>query len=357
MRILWFNWRDIKHPDAGGAEVLTHEIMKRFVQRGYEMTLFCPRVEGRSTQEEIDGVNIVRDGGKYTTYSRGRSFFKRHREGYDLVIDEVNPRPFLNPKILDGKPVLVLFHQLIREEWFYELPFPFNYFCYFYENRWLLPYRKTPTLTVSQSSKSDLEAIGFSNVKVIPMGISVKPLSKVGQKEDVPTIVFIGRLKKHKLPNHAITAFQIIKRSIPSAKMWVIGDGYMLNQLKEMNSEDITFFGHVDNRQKCNLLSRAHLVLVPSMREGWGLIVTESNAMGTPVVAYDVNGLRDSVHEGKNGILVNDNTPQSLASCASGMLNDTETLQELSANALEYSRQFNWDKTANYFSTQIDNVL
>ena len=357
MRILWFNWRDIKHPDAGGAEVLTHEIMKRLVQRGYEMTLFCPRVEGRSTQEAIDGVKIVRDGGKYTTYSRGRSFFKRHRDEYDLVIDEVNPRPFLNPKILDGKPVLVLFHQLIREEWFYELPFPFNYFCYFYENRWLLPYRITPTLTVSQSSKSDLEAIGFSNVKVIPMGISVKPLSKVGQKEDAPTIVFIGRLKRHKLPNHAITAFQIIKRNIPSAKMWVIGDGYMLNQLKKMNSGDITFFGHVENRQKYNLLSRAHLVLVPSMREGWGLIVTESNAMGTPVVAYDVNGLRDSVHEGKNGMLVNDNTPQSLARCASGMLNDIEGLQELSANALEYSRQFNWDKTADYFSTQIDNVL
>jgi glycosyltransferase involved in cell wall biosynthesis len=357
MRILWFNWRDIRHPDAGGAEVLTHEIMKRFVQRGYEMTLFCPKVEGRPTEEEIDGVNIVREGGKYTTYSHGRSFFKRHVDRYDLVIDEVNPRPFLNPRILNGKPALVLFHQLIREEWFYELPFPFSYFCYFFENRWLLPYRQTPTLTVSQSSRNDLEAIGFKDVKVIPMGISVKPLNEVGKKEDAPTIAFIGRLKKHKLPNHAINAFKIIKKNIPTAKMWVIGDGYMLNGLKKMNCRDVIFFGHVENREKYDLLSRAHLVLIPSMREGWGLIVTEANAMGTPVVAYDVNGLRDSVRSGKNGMLVNDNTPESLARCASTMLTDTKVLQKFSVDALEYSRQFTWDRTVDYFSTQIDKMV
>lgn len=356
MRILWFNWRDIKHPDSGGAEVLTHEIMKRFVQRGYEMTLFCPRVEGRPNKEEIDGVNIFRDGGKLTTYNRGRSYFKRHGQKYDVVIDEVNPRPFLNPKILNGKPVIVLFHQLIREEWFYEVPFPINYFCYFYENQWLLPYRKSPTLTVSQSSKSDLEKIGFKNVSIIPMGISVEPLNEVGRKEEDPTIAFIGRLKKHKLPDHAISAFQMIKKEIPSAKMWIIGDGYMLNRLKKMNVKDVKFFGHVQNKEKYNLLSKAHLVLVPSMREGWGLIVTESNAMGTPIVAYNVNGLRDSVINGSNGILVNDNTPESLATAASGMLKDSNMLKKLSASALEYSKQFNWDKTVDFFSTQIDKI-
>ena len=71
MRILWLNWRDIKHPEAGGAEVLTHEVMRRLVRRGYEMTLFCPKVMGRPNDEEIDGINIVRGGGKYTTYGRG----------------------------------------------------------------------------------------------------------------------------------------------------------------------------------------------------------------------------------------------------------------------------------------------
>jgi glycosyltransferase involved in cell wall biosynthesis len=207
------------------------------------------------------------------------------------------------------------------------------------------------------SSKKDLESIGFKNVKVIPMGISIKSLDEIRQKEDNTTITFIGRLKRHKLPDHALKAFFIIKKEIPSAKMWVIGDGYMLNELKRLGNKCVTFFGHVSNDVKYDLLSRSHLVLVPSMREGWGLIVTESNAMGTPVVAYDVNGLRDSVIEGRNGILVKDKNPESLSNSALRILTDKTMLRRLSLNALEYSREFNWDKTAHYFSAQIDSIL
>ena len=356
MRILWFNWRDIKHPEAGGAEVLTHEVMRRLVQRGHTMTLFCPQVNGMPSEEQIDGINIVRKGGKYTVYSRGRSYFKKNKDRYDLIVDEVNPRPFLNPKILDGKPTLLLFHQMIREEWFYELRFPLNYFCSIYENRWLIPYKDTLTLTVSQSSKRDLEEIGFKNVKVIPMGLGREPLKEIGLKEKDPTVVFIGRLKRHKLPEHAIKAFHILKNEIPSAKMWVIGDGYMLNELEKANYKDIKFFGHVRNEVKYDLLSKAHVVLIPSVREGWGLIVTESNAMGTPVIAYNVNGLRDSVQDGQNGILVKDKNPESLARSALKLLSDKEELRLLSVNALEYSRQFNWDNTTDFICGQIEDM-
>jgi glycosyltransferase involved in cell wall biosynthesis len=131
----------------------------------------------------------------------------------------------------------------------------------------------------------------------------------------------------------------------------------MLNELKRLGNKCVTFFGHVSNDVKYDLLSRSHLVLVPSMREGWGLIVTESNAMGTPVVAYDVNGLRDSVIEGRNGILVKDKNPESLSNSALRILTDKTMLRRLSLNALEYSREFNWDKTAHYFSAQIDSIL
>ena len=357
MRILWFNWRDIKHPEAGGAEVLTHEVMRRLVQRGHEMTLFCPKVQGSQSEEVIDGVRLVRNGGKYTVYSKGRSYFRKYGEKYDFIIDEVNPRPFLNPKTLDGKPALLLFHQMIREEWQYEMPFPLSYFCKIYENRWLIPYRRTLTLTVSESSKSDLENIGFRNVKVIPMGISVKPLDQVVRKEENPTVTFIGRLKRHKLPDHAIKAFMIIKKKIPSARMWIIGDGYMLNELKILGAEDVTFFGRVNNDSKHDLLSRSHLVLMPSIREGWGLIVSESNAMGTPVIAYNVNGLRDSVIHGINGILVKSNTPECLAESALEVLADKNILENLSCRALEHSKQFDWDKTTDYILAQIENVI
>ena len=356
MRLLCLNWRDIKHPEAGGAEVLTHEVMKRLVAYGHEATLFCPTVQGRSSQEVIEGVKIVRRGGKYTVYNQGRKFFKKNKDKYDLVIDEVNPRPFLNPKILGGTPSVLLFHQFIRQEWFHEMPFPLSYLFYFYENRWLLPYRNSLTLTVSQSSKNDLEAIGFNNVKVIPMGINVKPLNEPRKKNDVPTIVFIGRLKRHKLPDHAVIAFSIIRKQLPNAQMWIIGDGYMTKDLKKMDVENISFFGRVNDESKYDLLSKAHLVLVPSIREGWGLVVTESNAMGTPVVAYNVNGLRDSVIEGKNGMMVRHNTPESMADSALRILRDPQKLHQLSTSALDYSREFSWDKTADYFQRLIQTI-
>ena len=189
------------------------------------------------------------------------------------------------------------------------------------------------------------------------MGISVKSLNEVRTKEENTTITFIGRLKRHKLPDHAIKAFLTIKKEIPSAKMWVIGDEYMLNELKNLGNNNVTFFGHVSNDVKYDLLSRSHLVLVPSIREGWGLIVNESNAMGTAVVAYDVNGLRDSVIDGRNGLLIKEKNPESLAKAALRILTDNAKLTRISINALEYSREFSWDKTADYFSAKIDDIL
>jgi glycosyltransferase involved in cell wall biosynthesis len=129
----------------------------------------------------------------------------------------------------------------------------------------------------------------------------------------------------------------------------------MLEKLRKSNTEDITFYGHVSNQVKYQMLSKAHLALVPAVREGWGLVVAESNAMGTPVIAYNVPGLRDSVKHGETGILVKNNSPKDLADAALYLLKDSTLLAKYSANALEYSRQFNWDNTAEVFDRIIKN--
>ena len=196
----------MKHPEAGGAEVLTHEVMRRLVQKGYDMTLFCPQYRNALKNEEVDGVKIVRSGGRYSVYHKAKEFYKNYCERYDFIIDEINAKPFLNPTLVGNKPILALFHQLIHEEWFYETFFPLNYLCYYYlERRWLSAYKDIPTVTVSISSELDLKQYGFKRVFIVPMGISVKPLDDVGTKEPAPTILFIGRLKKHKLPDHGST--------------------------------------------------------------------------------------------------------------------------------------------------------
>jgi glycosyltransferase involved in cell wall biosynthesis len=351
IRILWFNWRDIKNPEAGGAEVLTHEIAKRLVSKGnYNITLFTAFFPGATPDENIDGVNIKREGGKYTVYRRARKFYARTKDDYDMIIDEINVKPFLTPKYVREKPILALIHQIAPEQFLMELPFPLSYLGYYYEKKWLLNYRDIQTITVSNSTKLELEKLGFNRITVIPQGLGVKPLSTSSKKETNPTIVFIGRLKKHKHPDHAIIAFSLVKKQLPGAKLWIIGDGYMRKELEEnFDTQSVNFYGYVDSQLKYELLRRAHVFVFPATREGWPLAVLESNAMGTPVVGYDVPGLRDSVLNGETGILVKENSPALLATCLVSLLRDQTLLTALTSNALSFSKQFNWDRSCDMF--------
>jgi glycosyltransferase involved in cell wall biosynthesis len=346
MRILWFNWRDILNPDAGGAEVYTHQVMKRLARRGHELALFTSRFKGCQLNENIDRVDIIREGNKYTVYNRAKKYLNIYKQGYDLIIDEINTRPFFVPRYAREKHVIALIHQLAREFWFYETRFPLNCIGYYYlEKKWLSNYKDVITVVPSHSTKTDLEELGFKTVFVVPNGLNITPLSNVKEKEDNPTVVFIGRLKRAKLPHHALQAFSIIKREIPDAKMWIIGDGYLREKLESLESKDVTFYGHVSNETKYDLLSRAHIILVPAVREGWGLVVTESNAMGTPAIGYNVHGLRDSIRHDETGITIMEKSPEGMAQQAISLLRDSERLSRYSRKALEYSKQFNWDKS------------
>lgn len=355
-RILWLNWKDIKNPDAGGAEVFTHEIGRRLVQTyGHEVTLFTSQFSSSRDSEDLDGVRILRRGGKYSVYKQAQKFFEANTNAFDLIIDEINTRPFLTPKyVKNNRPIVPLIHQFAREFWFYETPFPLNYLGYYYlENKWLSHYKNLHTLTVSNSTKKDLEKLGFRSITVIPEGLSVKPLDRLEKKEDHPTFVFVGRLKKAKLPDHALKAFSIIQKELKSAKLWVIGSGYMYKSLQKSATDGVIFHGHLSDVKKYSLIAKAHMVLVPAVREGWGLVVTESDAMGTPAIAYNVNGLRDCVIHQKTGILAKNNTPEDLANKAISLIHDKGRLEQLSLGAIEFSRQFNWDRSAKEFNDAV----
>jgi glycosyltransferase involved in cell wall biosynthesis len=248
---------------------------------------------------------------------------------------------------------------MVKEQWFYESHFPLNFIGYYFlERKWMSYYINIPTITVSDSSKKDLEDIGIKKIFLLKEGLNVAPLSELSEKEQSPTIIFLGRLMKYKLPEHALKAFCLIRQDIPNVKMWIIGDGYMRKRLeKKYKDKDIIFHGYVTNEVKYHLLSRAHLVLLPSVREGWGLVATESNAMGTPVVAYNVPGLKDSIIDDETGTITKENTPDCLASCAVALLKQPDLLTKYGLNALNYSKLFSWDNTADEFDRIIQSII
>jgi len=353
LKILWFNWRCRLNPEMGGAEVFTHENARRWVKAGHEVTLFTSEFPKCKREEVVDGVRVIRSGGKYSVYWRARKYYQKYfsKEGYAVIIDEINTRPFLTPKFVNnGEKIVALIHQLAREYWFYETPFPVSYIGYYFlEKRWLGNYVDVPTVTVSESTRQDLLGLGFKEVFVVPEGLNFTPLDEVSEKEGFPVIVYVGRLKRAKRPDHAVKALKIVRERIPRVELWVIGDGYFRKDLERMAFDGVRFFGSLLDAERRELVRRAWVLVNPSVREGFGLNVVEANALGTPCVAYDVAGLRDSVKNGETGLLAEPGCVEDLADKIVIVLKDSALREELSRNALEQSRKFDWNKSAKEF--------
>jgi len=311
MRLLIFNWKDLAHPAAGGAEVFTEEVARQLVVRGHDVTLFCAAVAGRAEHETVAGVRIIRRGSRFGVYRAARRFWRHHGEGqFDVVLDEVNTRPFMTPKYVKTAPVVALIHQVAREVWRYEMPLPVAIAGrYVLEPWWLRTYRDVPTLTDSPSSAESLAAYGLRNVSPIPMGGDGGEV-RTTAKDDRPTVVFLGRLVRSKRPDHAIAAFRVLRDRYPDAQMWLIGDGPMRARLERELPSGVELLGHASVEERTERLGRAHVLVATSVREGWGLNVSEAAASGTPTIGYRVPGLVDSVPA--SGGMVVDPDPQSL---------------------------------------------
>ncbi len=304
MRILVCNWRDITHPAHGGAEVYTHEVLTRWAQWGHEITLFCAASTGRPANETIDGIDHVRAGSKYSVYSQARQWWRKQGQhvGFDIVIDQVNTRPFACHKWVTGVPVVALVHQVAREVWFKEVMLPIAVAGRFMmEPYWLRSLRYVPAMTVSESSRQSLLDAGLQKVVIVPEGIENESKVLI-KKYERPTAVFVGRLAANKRPDHAVAAVGLARQQGIDLRIKLVGEGDLKEELADRGSH-VEALGFVSAQKRDDVVSRAHVQLVTSVREGWGLVVDEAARLGTKSIGYDVPGLRDSV-PASGGILV-----------------------------------------------------
>jgi glycosyltransferase involved in cell wall biosynthesis len=358
MRILILNLRDHTHPCAGGAETFTHEVAKRWAAQGHTITLIASSFAGAARTEVIDGIRIIRLGNYLTVRSQARAYYRKHLRGNcDVVVDEYTNIPFLAPRFVQ-EPVIFLVHEVVGAKHLVVLPPGISHLMhYVVEPRWYACYRNVDTVTVSDSTRDDLLQFGITETRVVPQGLSHKPLEEVPPKEDVPTFLFVGLLKKANLVHDCITAFGIIESKIPGARLWIVGRGAQRDKLEaKAKGLNVKFFGYVDEARKVELMQRAHAILVPGIREGWGMVITEANACGTPAIAYDIVGYQDAVRDGETGVLT-ETTPEAMARAAIRVARETGLQQRLSEGALSWSRQFSWETTAAAFLDEIENVV
>lgn len=364
MKILAVNWRDIKNPEAGGAEVHLHEILKRLAAKGYEITLISSKFKDCRSHEEIDGIKIIRIGNKYFfNFAFLWHYITKLRNGYfDVIIEDVSKIPLCIPLYVKKRPIIAIVHHIHGKTLFRELPLFMALYVYLME-RFLISmfYKKSIIVTVSESTKNELIKFGIppKNIHVIYNGVDNR--FTPGDKSDIPVILYFGRIKKYKRLNHLIIAFKYVKEKVPEAKLVIAGKGDNYKELITLSKklgifDSINFVGEVLEEEKVKLLQKAWIFVTPSEKEGWGITVIEANACGTPVIAYDVPGLRDSVKHGYNGLLVEDGNIEALANTIIKVLKDNELRERLSKNAIKWAKHFSWDKSAKEFERVIKTI-
>ncbi len=363
-RILIMNWRDMRHVYAGGAEVYIHEVAKRWVNDGHVVTIFCGNDSISPRNEYIDGIEVIRRGGFYFVYLWAFLYYlKKFRGRYDVIIDCHNGVPFFTP-LYAKEQIICLVHHVHQEVFRSHLSPPFALLARILENRCMpLVYKDIPFIAVSPSTKKDMTQWGITGkgITVIPSGIdSVK--YRPGKKSKYLLIIYVGRLKRYKSLDVFIkTAIRIHRRYL-SAKFVIAGDGDDKKRLLSLvhrlrASSYIEFRGKVSEEEKISLYQRAWVCVHPSRLEGWGITTIEANACGTPVVASNVPGLRDSVVHGKTGVLVPYGDIDAFSKAISKLIANRQYRKDMEQLCLAWAKQFDWDKTASAFLNYIDAVI
>lgn len=360
MKILWFTWKDRKNPLAGGAEVVNEELAKRLSADGHEVIFLVGGFDGGAVEEERDGLKIVRMGGRFSVYWHVYKYYKKHLVGWaDIVIDEVNTIPFFAKFYVKEKNILFV-HQLAREIWFYQMFFPLNVIGYLIEPMYLWLLRDRQTITISESTKKDLMRFGYKaeKISIISEGIELSPIQSLESvvKYKNPTMLSLGAVRPMKRTLDIVKAFEIAKITMPNLRLIVAGDKsgrYGDKVMAYINQSaykyDIEVLGRVSVEKKLEVMQRSHVIAVTSVKEGWGLIVTEANSQGTPAVVYDVDGLRDSVINKDTGYVASKNIPVSLALCVNYLLKDVQKYSIISLSALSLSKKINFTRSYKQF--------
>jgi glycosyltransferase involved in cell wall biosynthesis len=352
VRIAFLSWRDTTHPDGGGSEVFVESVGRELARRGHEVTLLCARHPGSAPREDLDGVRLRRVGGRLTVYLWGLAWLVRHRSDVDVVVDVVNGLPFASP-LVRRHGVVALVHHVHAEQWRIIYPGIAGRIGWFVESRVVpLLYRGRPFLTVSDSSARDLARIGIDAqaITVVRNGLDGVPDRPAAPTSPTPRIVVLSRLVPHKRIEHAFEVVRRLAGEVPDLHLDVVGDGWWREELVAAASESgvgdrVTFHGHVDEARRDELVAAAWLMVMPSVKEGWCLAITESAAQGTPSVAYaGAGGVTESIVDGETGLLVDD--LDELTGAVRRLLTDHVTRERLAAGAHDRARTLTWEACA-----------
>ncbi|MEQ8437537.1 MAG: glycosyltransferase family 4 protein [Ilumatobacter fluminis] len=343
-------WRDLDDADAGGSEVHADEVMRRWADLGLDVLHRTSYAEGLPTEAERNGYRVVRRGSRYTVFGRTVASELTRRMGpYDALVEIWNGVPWFSP-IWCRRPRVTVLHHVHGPMWDQMLPGPLGPAGRLLESRLAPPfYRRGLTVTGAETSRDELLELGFRPDRVLAVPYGVDPrFSPGGTKTAQPSVVAVGRLAPVKRFDRVIDAVVAARREVDGLTATIVGRGPLADELQARIDAAgaggyIRLAGRVDDADLIDLYRSSWLVTSGSIAEGWGLSLTEGAGCGTPALATDIRGHRNSVLDGRSGVLV---PPDRLATTMVELLHDRPWLDRLAAGAREWGASLTWERSA-----------
>jgi glycosyltransferase involved in cell wall biosynthesis len=365
VRVLVVNWQDRTNPQAGGAEVHLHEIFGRLAARGHPVSLLCSGY-GAVQRDTTDSMEVHRVGSRHTFNVACPGYYRRHLRGhFDVVVEDLNKVPVFAP-LWAREPLVLLVHHLFGATAFREAAAPFAAATWLLERPLGRVYRGVPTQAVSESTADDLVARGLrrEDITVIHNGVDLRffhPDPAVPRAPQ-PTFLFVGRLKRYKQLDLALQAVALLRDEGTHVRLAIAGRGDDEPRLRGIVdrlalADRVTFEGFVSEERKRDLLRTSWATVLPSPKEGWGITNVEAAACATPAVASDSPGLRESVVDGRTGILVPHGDVPALAAALRSLAHNPARVETLGRGALEFAQGFTWDHAAELTEAHLAGVI
>jgi glycosyltransferase involved in cell wall biosynthesis len=360
LRILVLNLRDSLNPHAGGAEEHLHQLFSRIAARGSQVTLHCGSFPGAKRDEVVDGIRVIRRGGRLDNAIWSALFYLRHSAEFDVIADYTCQLHFLTPLYVRAPRVAVALH-VVGDVYRHDLVFPIGHLMAAWEKFSLRYfYGREHFIAISNSTAAELLSHGISSkrVRVIPGAPALPgPRPRIPEAAD-PTLVYHGRLKRYKRVDLLLRAMPEILLRLPAAKLRIIGDGDDVGRLRQLATtlgldDAVSFDGWLPADRHWMRLGSSWVHVQPSMKEGWSLSVLDAAQCGMPTLASRVPSLEDMVEPGVTGELFSPEDVDDYVNKAVTLLQDSSLRRACGQRAAQWASRFTWEDA----SKRVEDVL
>jgi glycosyltransferase involved in cell wall biosynthesis len=296
----------------------------------------------------------------YLAHSRGR---------VDVVIAEGfggSRIPRLAPLYV-SEPIVTEWHQVYRPLFAAQYPKLMNGPLNLLERITAWVNRNTVVRAGTEEVKRDfVDQLGFNEAKVFVLPVCIRDewlTDEPRASTEQPQLVWLGKIRKYKRPDHAIRAMPTVMKRFPRARLTIAGrhdDLAYERHLRELVSRlrleaTVDFRFNISEREKRVMLLDSRVLVLPSAVEGFGIVVLEANSCGVPVIAS--SGVPEgAVRDGYNGLRYPSGDIDALAGAMCRVLEDADLHRTLSENAKAFAQAFGWASIGQQYVAVIERV-